>query len=263
MEQNGMKVRTIYAVVFSLLFFLVQDVSARKPVTVTIQKGDARVTLIDGSAEIMIAGTSVWDALTVGGHLADGDQIKTGPASRIELVLPDDSKLRFADNTRFKIKKLDVCPGEQKRDVKIDVVLGKTWANVSKSLGITSKFELSSENAVAGVRGTVYRMNVYDDKSALVRVYDGNVAVSGGGTSKAEEGQRQIYTKPHKVEGPKSIPGPVKVTMEEWVYIIKSMQQIRIRADGVAEEPRDFTEKEDRNDWVDWNKERDALRIRY
>lgn len=258
-----MKVRTIYAVVCFLLFFLVQDVSARKPVTVTVKRGDARVTLVDGSAEIMIAGTDIWDALKVGSHLADGDQIKTGPASRIELVLPDDSKLRFADNTRFKIKKLDICQEKQKRDVKIDVVLGKTWANISKSLGITSNFELSSENAVAGVRGTIYRMNVYDDKSALVRVYDGKVAVSGGGTSKAAEGQQKIYTKPHKIEGPKPIPGPVKVTMEEWVYIIKSMQQIRIRADGVAEEPRDFTEKEDRNDWVDWNKERDALRIRY
>jgi len=258
-----MKIRTIYAVIFLLLFFHVQDVSARKPVTVSIKKGDARVSLIDGSAEIMIAGTSVWDTLHVGGYLADGDQIKTGPSSRIELVLPDDSILRFADNTRFRIKRLDVCPGEQKRNVKIDVVLGKTWANVSKSLGIKSKFELSSDNAVAGVRGTIYRMNVYDDKSALVKVYDGKVAVRGGGTSVAEEGQRQIYTKPHKVEGPKSVPGPVKVTMEEWVYIIKSMQQIRIRADGVAEEPRDFTEKEDRSNWVDWNKERDALRIRY
>ena len=256
-----MKVRIIYAVIFFLLFFALHDVSARKPATVTIQKGDARVTLIDGSAEIMIAGTNTWEALEVGDRLSDGDQIKTGPESRIELVLPDDSRLRFADNTRFKIKKLDVCPEEQKRDVKIDVVLGRTWANVSKSLGITSNFELSSENAVAGVRGTVYRMNVYDDKSALVRVYDGKVAVSGGETPKAAERQQQIYTKPHKIEGPKPIPGPVKVTMEEWVYIIKSMQQIRIRADGVAEEPRDFTEEEDKNDWVDWNKERDALRI--
>jgi ferric-dicitrate binding protein FerR (iron transport regulator) len=258
-----MKVRTIYALVLFLLFFCVQDVSARKPVTVTVKKGDARVTFIDGSAEIMIAGTTIWDALKIGNHLADGDHIRTGPASRMEIVLPDDSILRFADNTRFRIKKLDVCSEEQKRDVKIDVVLGKTWANVSKSLGITSNFELSSDNAVAGVRGTIYRMNVYDDKSALVRVYDGKVAVSGGGTSKAEKGQQQIYTKPHKVEGPKPIPGPVKVTMQEWVYIIKSMQQIRIRADGVAEKPSDFTEKEDRNDWVDWNKERDLLRIRY
>jgi len=119
-----MKVRTIYALVFFLLLFCVQNVSARKPVTVTVKKGDARVTFIDGSAEIMIAGTSAWEALKVGHYLADGDQIKTGPASKIELVLPDDSILRFADNTRFRIKKLDVCPGEQKRNVKIDVVLG-------------------------------------------------------------------------------------------------------------------------------------------
>jgi hypothetical protein len=96
------------------------------------------------------------------------------------------------------------------------------------------------------------------DQSALVRVYDGEVSVSGGTAAAGVQIPAPIYTKPHKVEGPKPVPGPRKVTMEEWTYIIKSMQQIRIGADGVAEAPRDFTEAEDRNDWVDWNKKLDA-----
>lgn len=258
-----MKHKTVYAVVLFLVFLCVHDSWAKRPLAVMISKGDARVTLIEGTAEVMPAGKKVWCPLVVDSLLVNGDQVKTGPQSRIEMILPDESRLRFADNTRFRIVNIEKGEEAQERNVRVNVVLGRTWANVSKTLGVQSSFELSSENAVAGVRGTVYRMNVYEDKSALVRVYDGKVAVSGGEMVPGEEGVATVYTKPHKVEGPKPVPGPRKVTMEEWVYIIKSMQQIKIRADGVAEKPREFTAEEDKNDWVDWNKGRDAVSLRY
>jgi len=97
-------------------------------------------------------------------------------------------------------------------------------------------------------------MNVEHDRSALVRVYDGMVHVTGGGKAVALP---TPAGPPTRVAGPKPIPGPHKVTMEEWTVIIKAMQQVRVGADGVPEKPRDFTEKEDRDEWVEWNKARD------
>lgn len=258
-----MNKRTICILTLILIIVVVGNGWAKRPVAVTVS-GDARVALVEGTAEIMPAGETVWSPLETNAMLKNGDQVKTGCQSRIELILPDSSRLRFADNTRFRIMNIEVNEQTAQRNVKVHVILGKTWANVSKTLGVKSDFELSSENAVAGVRGTVYRMNVYNDQSALVRVYDGKVAVSGGGESPSEKAlPLPIYTTPQKVEGPKPIPGPRKVTMEEWVYIVTSMQQIRIAADGVAEEPRAFTDEEDRDSWVDWNKKRDAVSVQY
>jgi hypothetical protein len=172
----------------------------------------------------------------------------------MELLLPDNSIVRFADNTSFKILQAD-AGAAGKRDVKIFVTIGKIWSNVRKSLGGKGGFEVSCENAVAGVRGTVYRMNVEDDKSALVKVYDGEVSVAAATAQKDEKAP--LAGPPRPVAGPTTVAGPKPVSMEEWVYIVKSMQQIRIKSDGKAEEPRDFTEAEDRDEWVDWNKARD------
>jgi len=162
--------------------------------------------------------------------------------------------VRVASDSHFKVLQVDVGGDSVPRNMKFHMAMGRTWANVSKALGEKGQFELRSENAVAGVRGTIYRMDVEKDKSALVRAYDGAVRVSGGGH--AVEAPKMIGP-PQKVAGPTSIPGPKKAKMEEWVFIIKSMQQIIIAADGTAEKPRDFTEKDDRDEWVDWNKARD------
>ena len=63
--------------------------------------------------------------------------------------------------------------------------------------------------------------------------------------------------KPIRVLGPHPVAGPHAVSMEEWTYIVKSMQQIIIRPDGTPTKPMPFLAGEDLNDWVRWNQERD------
>jgi hypothetical protein len=228
--------------------------AAARTMTVKIGKGEVLVAYLEGSAQVMSEGKDGQRPLKANDLLKKGDEVSTGPKSKMELFMPDKSQLRFADNSRFKLVQMDMSE-EQAKDVKVHVAIGKAWANVSKSIAGKSNFELTCENAVAGVRGTIYRMNVNDDKSALVKVYDGLVNVTGGGPAFTP---RVPVGPPQKIAGPHTVPGPRKVTMEEWTFIIKSMQQIVIKSDGTPEKPRDFTEQEDRDDWVDWNKKRDS-----
>ncbi|MDQ1277000.1 MAG: FecR protein [Thermodesulfobacteriota bacterium] len=233
---------------WALIFMSSGDLQAKKSLKVNIGKGEARIGYLDGTVRVLPKGTQGWRALHLQNILRGGDEVAVGSKSRLEMIFPDQSRLRFADDTRFTILH---AGDESAPDVKVRLAVGRTWANVSKSLGIKRKFEISSDNAVAGVRGTVYRMNVDQDASALVRVYDGEIAVSGA-TKPLEA--------PKAIGPPTKIAGPTKVTMEEWTVIIRSRQQITVGPDGAASKPREFTEQEDRDEWVDWNKARDAER---
>jgi len=227
---------------------------AQRTTTLAIGKGEAIVTFLEGPAEVLENGAAAWKPAKIRETLGEGDAVHTGNGARMELLLPDKSRARFAENSTFKIVRMELGGPSKSRDVKIHITLGKVWSNVAQSVGVKGNFSLSCDQAVTGVRGTIYRMNVEADHSALVRVYDGSVYVSGGG--KTPEKPEQVGA-PTRVEGPKPIPGPHRVTLEEWTVIINAMQQVMIGADGRAQTPRDFTEEEDRDEWVDWNRLRD------
>jgi len=248
-----MKTKTLFLIAF-LFFCGIPPAEAKRAATLDIGKGSATVSFLKGSAEILELGKGPWISLKLDDSLEEGDQVRTKEGAQMELRLADNSRLRFAGNSEFKVVRMEAGGPSVARDVNVHVTLGKAWASVAKTIGTKGNFAVSSDTAVAGVRGTVYRMDIEQDRSALVRVYDGTVHVTGGG--KAVEAPKPIGP-PTRISGPTPIPGPHKVSMEEWTVIIKAMQQVRIGANGVPEKPRDFTEKEDRDEWVEWNKARD------
>jgi hypothetical protein len=246
----------------ALLLFLVSFLlcagaslsEAKRPTILTIGNGDANVNFLEGASTVLEKGEKAWQPLKIGDILGEGDEVQTGKGARVELLLPDKSRLRFAENSAFRVVRMESGSSSKPKDVKVHLALGRAWSNVIQTVGVKGNFEIASDKAVTGVRGTVYRMNVELDRSALVRVYDGTVYVTGGG--KALEKPLPVGP-PTRVSGPKPIPGPHRVTMEEWTIIIKAMQQVRVGADGTPDKPRDFTASEDRDEWVDWNRARD------
>ncbi|MEE9911483.1 MAG: FecR family protein [Deltaproteobacteria bacterium] len=251
-----MKRLTPFAFSMVLLLLCVSFAQAKPPVALKMTRGEAQISALKGKADMICPGKKESRSLKVYDVIGAGCEVSTGADSRLEILLPDKSVVRFSEKTKFKLVEADV--GEDgKRTVGISVTIGKIWMKVRKALpGRGDKFEVSCQNAVAGVRGTVYRMDVESDQSAMVKVYDGEVQVAGvSGTRKQESAP--VVGPPKPVSGPTVVEGPKPVSMEEWVYIVKSMQKIHITSTGQAREPESFSESEDIDAWVKWNKNRD------
>jgi len=216
----------------------------------------AVATIVDGKAHVYAKGSKKGTILKKNDHIAKNQEVRVGEKSRVELKFPDGTVMRFAEGSVVRMEDLTYDSKTKDKKVKVDMAGGKLWANVKKLVTSDSKVEVKTVNAVAGVRGTVYRVNVDNDNSAMVKVYDGSVYVDG--KQQATSQQQAPTGPPVQVPGPHAVPPPYhEVTMEEWHVIVKSFQQITISPQGVASKPEDFDAKQDMDDWVKWNQERD------
>lgn len=215
--------------------------------------GQARVHFLEGQVHVEMLGTKT--PLHDRDVLQAPSKVMVGEASRLELLLADGSIVRFAPHTTFTLVKADAVPSKS-RDISVDVAMGDCWAKVQQLLGDDSSFEVNSPTAVAGVAGTVYRLNVSKDKVSQYLVYDGKIKVAYSPVSPpAGSGP---MTKPHRVAGPTRVAGPHRVSLEEWLVIVGKGYRFSISPQGAYSDPKPFNREEDRkNPWVKWNLERD------
>jgi hypothetical protein len=208
----------------------------------------ATVTFLDGEAT-RAAGGKV-EKLAQGSALREGDEVATQKRTRLELTLADGSVVRLGPLARAKLETAAFGKSVEERKVSARLLVGNVWANVAKTVGGESRFEVRTENAVAGVRGTTFRVDAAHDKSVVVRVYAGTVAVAGGGLPRPEH-------RPGQAAPRHQVPGPEEVSREQWEKIVTAMMEVRVSAAGEAGEPRSFGLEAD-DPWERWNRERDA-----
>lgn len=218
----------------------------------------AIVTYVEGRVQAYGAGAKDGALLKRNDRVVKNQRITTGEKSRLELRFPDGTIMRFAERSTIKMEDLTFDTKSKNKRFRVDMGVGKMWASVKKLFTAESRIEVKTVNAVAGVRGTVYRVNVNEDNSALIKVYDGSVSVDGVQRTSPAASPPGGFSAPVPVPGPHAVPPPYhEVSMEEWHVIVRSFQQITISPQGMASAPLEFNPKQDMDDWVKWNMERD------
>jgi hypothetical protein len=212
-----------------------------------------KVTFLAGQATR--ARGDVQEPLALGSPVYQGDVVETARRTRLELTLSDASVLRLGPVSRVDLDAAAFGASPDDRKVSAKLRVGNVWANVTKALGGEARFEVKTENAVAGVRGTTFRVDASKDKSVVVRVYSGTVAVAAGPIPRPAHEGSAADGKPER----RQVAGPQEVTREQWERIVTTMMQVKVAADGTPSEPEKFA-LAGADEWETWNRQRDAAR---
>ncbi len=113
--------------------------------------------------------------------------VKTYDRSLVSLRLSSGSLLRLGPETELVLTKLDQASPAGKRREGFRVKAGRIWAGVLRLLGQESTFDVQTDTAVAGVRGTAFFVSVTGGRTKFV-VDHGTVAVDSGGRNTVLDG---------------------------------------------------------------------------
>jgi hypothetical protein len=182
------------------------------------ERNSATVSLLTGQANAGGRG------LVQGGQVFEGETVETGPDARLELKTKDGSAVRVGPSSKLLLKSAYFGAGGEK-SFSAKLMFGRVWTKVTGLVGGGSKFEVETDSAVAGVRGTTFRVDANTDKSVLMRVYAGSVAMASAALV-----QKQAATTsgtPRRTQ----IKAPTRVSEQEWEKLVGKMMQIAVNAE--------------------------------
>ncbi len=157
-----------FAFMIGLILLLTQSVSVLQRV--------ARVSDISGTVTIIPKAEQKPRPLGERRLVQAGEQLRTGADGRCTLNWIDGTRIRMEPRTKLTVQKCQVYKGAEQSAFRLDI--GKIWIRVLRTLSQQDKFLINTPTATAGVRGTIFAVEVAADGSTEISVYEGQVAVS-------------------------------------------------------------------------------------
>jgi hypothetical protein len=193
-----------------------------------------KISILEGTASRKDANGQE-HALKVGAEVELKDTLQVGAASNLKLLLTDESVLMLGANSQLYLDEA-TFEGQERKGFSAKLVFGRVWAKVRQmAAGSEAKFEVTTERAVAGVRGTIFRVDYGSTAKAVtpmvkpsmvVRVVQGRVVVQ---VPKPVTKQVPVAQSAPPVAGGKKtarvqVQGPQQVTMSEWMELFADLQ---------------------------------------
>jgi hypothetical protein len=174
-------------------------------------------------------------ALKEGSAVELGDTLEVRPGGALKFELSDGSVIALAERSTLVVTEAEF-EGQERKGFSGLLKAGSLWTKVKKALG-GGKFEVTTERAVAGVRGTIFRIDAdtlvkaargKGRRASIVRVVEGVVAVRP-----TPEIARTLSPTPGP-KGPRTeVPGPKEIGADEWETRFVELQKNTQIAVGV------------------------------
>ena len=119
--------------------------------------------------------SSSWQELEDSTSLSKGDLIKTGPKGRAQITFANQARTLIKPNSKLKVV------NDSAKLTKVKLSLGEVWVKFIQNLNSEEGFEIETPSAVAGVKGTLFKVVVNENEETQVTVNEGQVEVSSEG----------------------------------------------------------------------------------
>jgi hypothetical protein len=174
--------------------------------------------------------------------ISKNDRVEVQENSRLELRFPDGSYLRLSENARFTMRLLQFEKRTDSLYLQAFLGAGKLWAKIKKLSTSGSRVEVITSTGPAAAKdtGTVYGVDLEEDTSTTIKVYEGAVLAM----SAAREAPQTVDQTSAPAEGQ--------------LVSVNVFQKVSVSSQGGVSQPQDFDPKATINDWIRWNLQRDA-----
>ncbi len=163
------------------------------PVTVTAVSGNVRFKTADGGFQPLTAST----------QLNGGETVLTGPRSSAAYRFADNTTLTQQDSSKLTFGRLAAYGKTGMVSTELTLDSGRLEASAAKQHAPSGGFKVSTPVAVAGLRGTGFRLNVDESgKRMTSEVTEGSVAVSAQGRAVAVNAGFGTYAEAGKPPAP-------------------------------------------------------------